>query len=644
MIDPKTIENIRKFENVRYYTKSSFSYESLFDLTPNNDTRVYLNFQLEMIIRSITNKVNVFKRKNFFNDPSFYKHIPEQADSGIYSFCNDLKILNNEIKDYFDQWIKKFNLDNVEQFDLVLESVKNKLDSFSAVLKPILDIAVELDELNDNAALYNKLIPYYTYLQENPTVDSHDSFYNFRFILSDRDFSSIISKPHIETLKNDRQKVDYLMDLTKKNMEEIVHNNPSVFNPKFNVNTKKLVEQGSVAVDFFNACKTELISIFKEFKGDEALSKAELYKRHFESNGVVDFLKSKQIDEDFIDYSIDFGENVKLNKVIVFKDKSIGYVKHGEYSFVEMGDINTLESMHAECLESFISQQLHRKPTIRNLFLNKFREDQPSGNQLILVLQNYLDNEQILKNMNLHLDIFKNKSFENIDDAMSASVRKYKAERMVTSVLGNKYDHLYSENKDAVINICIDLVDLQIDKSSLQDFVGKKLAAISNSDEFINVLKKLKNSLNEFDQESLFYKLEKIDIKPLEVEPNVFVFEIKNYQTCKDLGSASWCIVRDEEYFDDYTSEGDRQYFIYDFNKDSSDIESMMGFTLHKNGSLRTQHYKNDDYIDDSYILDKAQLTVLSSDNSYKLNDSLKLKLTDFSRQKNRNINNHFNV
>lgn len=641
MINPKTIENLNKFENVTYYTKQSFAYETLFQLVPNNDTREYLKFRLENEVYALTRTINFFKTKDIFNSPKFNKTVPTvNGIDSIYILCNDLKTLNNDIKDYFHQWINKFDLRNIDEFKTVIELVENKLKTFDEMLKPLSEAAVQLDLLSDNAELYSQLLPYMTHIDKNPDFDYSNSFFDrANFIITDRDFVSIIDQNYLSKFKNTSQKINYLFELTKNNMESIVANNPSVFNSKFTSKLKMLHEQGPEAVDFFNACKAELISIFKNIKGDNALPKAELYKKYLSSNGVVDFLKNKNIDDEFIDYSLDFGENVKLNKVIVFKDRSVGYIKKGEYFNVEMGDINKLEDMKYEYLESFISQQLNRKPTIRNLFINKFRDERPSSNQLSLILNNYLENEQILKNLNMHLDVFENNSFECMDDFISANVRKYKADRLLTSVLGNKYSHLYNENKQAITDVCVDLIDLDIDKSFLQNFVGKKLAAISDSDELLSTLKKLKNSLNEFDEKSLLYKLEKINIIPLEVEPNVFVFEIKNYQACKNLGSASWCIVRDEEYFNNYTSDGDRQYFIYDFNKDSSDIESMMGFTLHTNGSLITQHYKNDDYIYDSDILDKAQLTVLSDDSKYKLTPKLKGMVDDF-----KSINTHYSL
>lgn len=634
MINPSLIENVKKFENVTYCTKLSFGYETLFELVPNMDTREYIKFKLENEIYALKRTINFFKTKDVFNSPAFNKTIPTvNGIDSICILCNDLNSLNNNIKDYFEQWINKFDLKNIDEFKSVIERVENKLKSFNDTLKPLSEASSQLDLLSDNAELYSQLLPYMTYIGKNPEFDYSNSFFDrANFIFTDRDFVSIIDQNSLLAFETTAEKIKYLFNLSRNNMEIIVSNNRSVFNSKFISNLKNLHEQGPEAVDFFNSCKDELISIFKNMKGDDAVPKAELYKKYISSNDVINFLNNKNIDEEFIDYSLNFGQNVKLNKVIVFKDRSVGYVKQGEYFSVEMGDILKLEEMQSEYLESFISQQLNRKPTIRNLFLNKFREERPTSNKLSLVLDNYLENEQILKNLNLHLEVFEDKSFEAMDDFISANVRKYKADRLLTSVLGNKYAHLYSDNKKAITDVCVDLIDLDIDKSSLQDFVGKKLAAISDSAEFLETLKKLKNSLNEFDEKSLFYKLEKHDIKPIEVEPNVFVFEVKDYQACKSLGSASWCIVRDESYFNDYTEDNDRQYFIYDFNKDSSDIESMIGFTLHKNGTVRTQHYKNDDYIYDSdeTIVHKAHFSVIANDKSYELSNSLKLKLNKF--------------
>jgi len=57
------------------------------------------------------------------------------------------------------------------------------------------------------------------------------------------------------------------------------------------------------------------------------------------------------------------------------------------------------------------------------------------------------------------------------------------------------------------------------------------------------------------------------------------------------------CICSSVTYFNSYTSNESKQYFIFDFNKDKSSNESLIGITLDKEGNLNTAHLTNDEAI-----------------------------------------------
>jgi len=635
MISLETSDNIQKFDALTYTTKNFFSYEYIMGMLPNAAS-IHSNFLfLDNEIYSVNKMINLLKTKNIFeNDPvniaKFNKGIVN-INSNFDHLCNNLSAVNVSQKQYFDQWINKYKLDEVSEFNTLFETVDNKLDELNSLLNTISASASVISLVSKNALLYTKLLPVIRHLESIPNQPEYLVANSYQYVVNDMFFYPIVNElVELDTMNSSMDKIYYLFDSVKNNIKILVDDNPSIFSSKFNTNLKKLTEFGRSASDFFDDCREQLISQFKEFKGDEALPFAELYKNEATNNSIVDFLSDKKNNDDIIEFTLNFSENDTISKLIVFKDKTIGYVQKETYYSVPLGDVAKLHELRASVIESLITYELRKKPTIRNLFLNKFKEDHSSSEQVVLTLNNYIANEQVLKNLKVNLDIFENKSFENIDDAISSYIKYYKADKNIKNILGNKYLHLYDENKENILSISAELFDLDVNQKVLQDFIGKKIAAIHDGDELFNALKKFKNSLDEFDKDSLFTKLNMLNIKPLEIEPDVFVFEIKDYAACKALGSASWCIVRDEYYFKDYTSDSDRQYFVYDLNKDSSDIESMVGFTLHKNGSFRAKHYKNDDAISESTLLNKAQISILANDSSYQLTPKLKEKLDNY--------------
>lgn len=638
MINLTTSNNIQKFETLTHTTRNLFSYEYVMGLLPDGSSRSSHWLSLDSEIYGVSRLVNLLKTKNIFDNTSsdkFNKAITT-INSNLDILCNQLKNENISTAKYFEQWKDRYSLDQVSEFNPLFEKINNKLDELEQSLIPISISAGVISLISKNALLYTKLLPIIRHLESVPNQTEENMASSFQYVINDKFFDPIIDELTVlDTISSSRDKIYYLFSIVKNNIRELVEANPAIFNSKFNNHLKKLNDHGRDAENFFEDCKEELFNQFKLFKGEEALPYAERYKNKISSTSVVNFLNNKQDHDDTIVFTIDFSENTKINKILVFRDRTIGYFKDNEYSSIPLGHLHKLHELRYDVLDSLITHELRKKPTVRNLFLNKFKEDVPSAAQIVLTINNYLANEQILKNLNVNLEIFENKSYENIDDDISSYVKYYKADKNIRNILGNKYSHLYEDNKESILSISAELFDLNVTENVLQEFIGKKIASIHDGQQLFTVLKQFKNSLDGFDKESLFIKLDMLNIKPLEVEHDVFVFEVKDYAASKSLGSPSWCIVRDEYYFNDYTSDSDRQYFIYDFNKDSSDIESMVGFTLHTNGTFRAKHYKNDDFIDELPLLNKAQISVLANDNTYKLTPKLKEKLDSY------NLNNH---
>jgi len=75
---------------------------------------------------------------------------------------------------------------------------------------------------------------------------------------------------------------------------------------------------------------------------------------------------------------------------------------------------------------------------------------------------------------------------------------------------------------------------------------------------------------------------------------DTLVIRIKDFKTCMDLGSQSWCIATSKGQWDSYTQNFEAQYFIYDFTKERSDVKSFIGITMKQDGSVRAAHWSDD--------------------------------------------------
>ncbi len=402
----------------------------------------------------------------------------------------------------------------------------------------------------------------------------------------------------------------------------------------------------------FNSYKYDFKQLIKELSDriiavspETLLSNASMFLRdisNVERTELSDFLILKE-NESNIDISLKLTSSQKIESLFVFKDGSILYKKSG--NFYETKEYNDIEPLMIDIEESIIMYQLRKKPKIAKVFLDKYKQDLENVYNLenvIMPIDTYLKNEQILKNMNFDFNMFNNSSFEVIHDKMHEMVDEHKLLQYSNSILSNKYKFLLDEE---VLKSFKVLLDNGISKKSLQDIVGKKIASIKDSEQFNKYLSKVIDHFSGFTIEILSEKLKSFNIKEDYNQNGLVIFEVKNFEESKAFGSPSWCISRYKNYFTDYTSNDSRQFFIYDFNKSEKDNKSMIGFTLYKNGRLRTQHLKNDDYyceneefnnLIDSFIYNKKEEFELSKD----LLDRLELKYKKYNKNSQLKIGN----
>lgn len=323
------------------------------------------------------------------------------------------------------------------------------------------------------------------------------------------------------------------------------------------------------------------------------------------------FLAKKFIDENSIFYH-DIGAQGKKNSgIIVFSDNSlVEKTRKGEYRLID--NLKESEECIKDFMESTIDYKLRKYSNISKKMCELFRSLGPhSFSNSHITANTFIGNVAILKAGEFKFPDLKNLDFETLDDKMRACIRTQNIHQYAHSISSSKYRHLYDEKSYTLLG---QLYDLNITPSYLQDNIGKKMAAFTTSKAFNEAIESVRNLIDGFTPEAMLIKAENNQTKIAYHRDNILILEIENYTQSKALGSSSWCIVRDNHYFESYTRDKAHQYFIYDFNKASSNNESMIGFTLFKNGEFNTAHSKNDNFYSKNDFLENIIQAVVLND------------------------------
>ncbi len=395
---------------------------------------------------------------------------------------------------------------------------------------------------------------------------------------------------------------------------------------------------------------TKLFNIYKELdkKINFKLNEAEIFVNS--QTGITKILKDKIEEvnrkiEDTLNESDAwfFTKEQNFEEVIFFKDKSIAFKKNNNYETIkpEADNYNKLSSL----ICSDIITYHFRKNKTYIPSIKKIYDKDKDISKLNLMIENFFTNEQILKNYNFSLkteidNVLENKShrlIEAIDDKIASIVDKYKFDKFKNSIFSNKYKHLIDEDVEKNLkNIYL----VKVGKDNLQKYIGVKLASFKTSKDLNENLILFLNKINSFDIENLTEKANNLNCRIVLKDNNKLILEVEKYEQCKELGSSSWCIVRHSSYFDSYVTNeyGNKQYIIYDFSLSNSDNDSIIGVTIKEDGTIKTAHVRNDDYVD--FKLNYKELyreIILKDRNEYKLSNALITELNLKIENKNKN-------
>lgn len=310
-------------------------------------------------------------------------------------------------------------------------------------------------------------------------------------------------------------------------------------------------------------------------------------------------------------------ENIHYRKLVVFEDNTCAVLVDGQEHFEVFANINETKNLVKVGVLAYLKNILRKNPTISKVISTAFEKnigrinesteryyDRPFQLGKILVsIGTYFQNENILKSSKFDFIETCNKliSFEKIDDKMNKIIREHKIKKYAESIVSSKYKHLYNKQSYKLFK---ELYDLKIDLKTVQEMIGKKLAAVESEEMFNTNIQNMINTFNDFNMEAIKIKAKSTKAKIISDNNEMLILEIANFEQSKSLGSGSWCISRDKTYFDQYTENGAKQYFIYDFKLSSKSMKSLVGITVTKEMTIKAAHTKSDSQLNDKNIKD----------------------------------------
>lgn len=437
----------------------------------------------------------------------------------------------------------------------------------------------------------------------------------------------ILNRLHDRLAQNpDSQEIHIHMQGAVKSLHEILFDNKKV------IDYYQSKDIGSlIAIEDLDKFRRDIYSCFETIYEKGCANKKTNYSMADQyintlstATGISKFLVDKTLSDDLVlnvDLNVGQYRNIKMfnddSMIVTDADSKVKRVfSNIEATFI-LNDI----------IGNDIKQSLRKTPVIMKKFMDMYIENNRRPVSVYLVMNTYLNNEQVLKSNKFNIidalqtmkeDInskqyLEERKFDDhceaLDDEMNAIVKNHKVKQYSHSIASNKYMHLYDEKSYKIIEA---IYDLKIESSVLQDNIGKKIAAYHTPDEFNAGLKSLLNTFSDFTPEKIREKASSCKADVIVEEDNKIIIKIEDFKQSKIMGSSSWCIARDEHYFKSYVGDYNHQYFIYDFNKDSSDNESMIGITLSPEIECEAAHMKNDDDIsnDKKLTLDNIAIIV----------------------------------
>jgi hypothetical protein len=315
-------------------------------------------------------------------------------------------------------------------------------------------------------------------------------------------------------------------------------------------------------------------------------------------------------------------DNLIYKRYMVFQDHSILFERI-DGSFKQINTKKDFITVRNEILDEALGVIFKKYPTFKKEFFKIGTTIEAAAiRPFFTSIDTFKNNLTVLRLNNFdYFECYNNKksdetlshflTAEKVDDEMNRIVQDHKVKKFAHSITSKKYEHLYDETTYLLMK---ELYDLNIEKSTLQKFIGVKIAAFHKPEEFNKTLSKFLSAYNGFEPHIIIEKATECGASIIHSTDDKIILEIDSFDKSKHLGSSSWCITREPHYFEGYVKNGEKQYFIYDFTKRYIDNSSMIGITLDK-GNYSTAHYKNDEQISErsSHFLENLNIIKLAN-------------------------------
>lgn len=212
------------------------------------------------------------------------------------------------------------------------------------------------------------------------------------------------------------------------------------------------------------------------------------------------------------------------------------------------------------------------------------------------IIGNLRDNNGDIK------DVMSFKSIESLNDSLERLKLWRKVNTFIKKLPPTQKNLIWKDGyfidslKTKTQSIANAIIEIQSDESIESTFL-KKVSSIKTIKDLIDNIFRVTNNVPwEYDYWLDFLdKTRDVVITWKSPEKQQIICAVFGYNALKKIAYMSnWCIVRDKNYYDSYTSNGNIQYVFYDFDKDSSDNDSVIGFTVTTELTQRACHDKND--------------------------------------------------
>lgn len=443
---------------------------------------------------------------------------------------------------------------------------------------------------------------------------------DFRKKVEELKFKAMTFKSTFYSAKINKERLSSLLSFIDENID--------VFK---NSNLKELYSTGLFGLldckHMYTELSENILLKIRKVNPNALMSDAETFrdtfgKTDFENSNIKNFFLKKLEDNILEDVVLSKGQ--KNQRAILFMDSSCVFIDKSGNIIIPKNS-QEMKDKTSELFIDIIDFKLRKQPKFSKLFKQKYKEDS-NIEAAISSIDAFISNYEILKNIGIPSDFFS-KSFESMDDYIRNESKKYKVNNYATSILSSKYKSLYTESAYPFFE---KFYEENLTEEFIQQYIGKKLAMLKTPEDFTAFVKKIHDDLFVFGRKTVEMKLQSLNKEAIILNDDLSIVEICNFEESKKFGTSNWCISRSESYFRDYTDQGSRQYFVYDFSKNAEDTYSMIGITLYKDGSIRAAHRKDDDNVSNNSSVNEFALKILVEQfEDYKddMKDNLRLKV-----------------